>query len=86
MVAEHETGEGGTLAKTHRNWRRTSLMVPIKLLEDLDAAAEDQGYASRADLIRVACRHYVRNRANAPELPPTVPGHAPLTAGRKVLA
>ncbi|MES2460139.1 MAG: ribbon-helix-helix domain-containing protein [Armatimonadota bacterium] len=75
---EKQAPEEGQAMANRRNWRRTSLMIPIRMLEDLDAAAEDQGFASRADLIRVACTSYMRNKSNAPEMPPTIPGVAPL--------
>ncbi len=82
LVQETNEVEEGAALANRRNWRRTSLMIPVKMLEDLDAAAADQGLNSRADLIRIACHSYMRNKINEPELPPTITSESVATRMR----
>ena len=37
--------------------------MPVNLLADLDAAAVAQGFASRADVIRIACSRFLGQKA-----------------------
>ncbi|MES2459853.1 MAG: ribbon-helix-helix domain-containing protein [Armatimonadota bacterium] len=61
------------MAQKKRNWKGTSLLMPANLLEDLDAAAEAQGFSSRADVIRVACSRFVSEQQKQERLDRTLP-------------
>lgn len=65
------------MGRVKRNWKGTSLLMPANLLADLDAAAEAQGFASRADVIRIACSRFVNlqdavQTMSAPQKEPTL--------------